>query len=165
MDFTATARSLAADLAAAAGTGAVVAWSVSSALGASALIAACAAGITFLRIFPSLRRLRSGRQYRVAPFQPAALEFASAASGDQSLQALDPIARAFHAEPVPDSAPAAIPTVRELQESIQRRLGVSCAGEGEGQVDPLNPAALGAGAPDASEKLRDALRELRRAIG
>lgn len=142
-----------ADFASAIAVAAAVAWSA-SVLGVPLLVAGCAAGIAFVRIYPSLRRLHA-REFTMPRFQPPAIEGAGEL-------ALDEIAERMATEPASDSLSEPLPSVRELQASIQRRLGTV---GGEFAAGRDGHSGDGTAAKDDSAELRTALGELRRALG
>lgn len=149
MQCTLDTHRLSADFASATAVATAVVWSAST-LGAPFVIALPAAGIAFVRIFPSLRRLRA-REFAMPRFQPLAIEPAGEL-------ALDEIAKSMRAEPGSDLPSEPLPSVRELQASIERRLGAT-GGRAATDRDARSPGK------DDSAELRTALGELRRALG
>jgi hypothetical protein len=161
MDGHSKARQVASDLAAGAGVAGAVAWALATLLPVPMVVAACAAGIAFLRVFCSLRRQHAGPQFALAPFQLAGLDFESdSRETDGGLLELGALAASVASETASEPVPATLPTVKQLQASIRRRLGA----ENAGRDDCPQDAEQGAPA-DAAAELRLALRNLRRAIG
>lgn len=157
------ARQFASDLAAGAGIGAAAAWALATLFQVPIVVAYCAAGVVFLRVFCSLRQQHSGPGFALASFQPAALEFeADSADLDGGLLELGPVAASIASGPAPEPRAASLPTVKQMQESIQRRLRAQ--DEGGGRDDVPHDEEHG-GRADAADELRAALRNLRRAIG
>jgi hypothetical protein len=146
------ARRFASDLAAGAGVGAALAWALATLFQVPMVVAFCAAGVVFLRVFCSLRRKHAGPRFALPPFQLAGLEF----EADGPLE-LDSIAASIASGAAPGPAPAALPTVKQMQESIRLRLSARDQGPGE-DSEHGRPA-------DAADELRAALRNLRRSIG
>lgn len=162
MDEHSKARQFASDLAAGVGVGAAVGWALATLLPVPLVVALCAAGIAFLRVFCSLRRQHVGPRFALAPFQLAGLEFeADSLDSDGGLLDLGAVAASIASEAAPEPVPEALPTVKQLQASIRRRLGADDSGAGD---DCQQDTEHGAPANAAAE-LRSALRNLRRAVG
>lgn len=156
-------RQLIADLAAGAGVSAAVALAIASVFKAPVVIVLCAAGIVFLRVYCSLRRLHSVPRFALASFQPAALEFEpDGFAGDRDLFELDAVAASMTSHAPPAPKPGSWPTVRELQASISERLG---AQEPRSDVNDPPPSTERDEPADGADQLRAAMRDLRRSIG
>jgi hypothetical protein len=162
MDEHSKSRQFASDLAAGVGVGAAVGWALATLLPVPMVVALCAAGIAFLRVFCSLRRQHAGPRFALAPFQLAGLEFeADGLDSDGGLLELGEIAASIASETAPEQVREALPTVKQLQASIRRRIGADDFGTGDDCPQDTEHAAPA----DAAAELRSALRNLRRAIG
>lgn len=152
MDEHSKARQFAADLAAGAGVAAALGWAFATLFQAPMAVAFCAGGVAFLRVFCSLRRQHAGSKFALASFQLAGLDF----EAEDGLLDLDSVAASVASGTAPKPAPAALPTVKQMQESIRVRLSA----RDEGSAGDAEQSCPG----DAADELRSALRNLRRSI-
>ena len=153
MNGPANPRQVASDLAAGTGVGAASAWALTMLFQVPMVVALCAAGIVFLRVFCSLRRQQhSGPRFALAPFELVGLEF----EADRPLE-LDSIAASLASGAAPEPAAATLPTVKQMQESIRLRLSA------RDEAPAGDPEQTSSG--DTAAELRTALRNLRQSIG
>ena len=130
------------DAAAAAALGGAVWFALANVIAMQPLLASCAAAIVFLRVFASLVRLPEVPVAAGARFVPLPLEF------DEQLEELV-LDQPFEQTPIdPEVVRVLAPgrTPGEMREAIERHL-----------------ASRRQPAPDATEELREALAQLRRA--
>jgi hypothetical protein len=153
MDGHLISRSLGNDLLAGVAVAAAVAWAIWI-FAVPPVVLLCLAGVAFVRVFASLRRLHTAAPFQFQHFEPAPLDFVD--SDERMAAALDEVAASIGTVAAANGQAAPLPTVREMQLSIQQRLNAVEAGED-------SPAHASDGAD--GEELRAAIQALRRARG